>query len=413
MVLIDILEEHIEEADFLWQQRANALASRDYTLDELAELEERLLAHLDGLVLGEKAAWSLLEPKLMGGEVGDVFAAAFVALDSGDSVRVEAVAKLFTEAEGDVLDGIRHALRHTAYAGVESLVRPHAASPKAPLCAAAVDVLSFRRMPIEAGRLQELIGHDDPIVAASALNAVGRLRITQLKESIERSFESKAAAVRLAALRAGLLVGNLHALGRCRAAIVERRDEAADAIVLLAHAGHADDLRLLVDAASDPVLARVAVMAMGVLGRVHALDPLLRCVRDPALARLAGDAMRVIIGVDLKGEQLTIAKPGHPAAAVAQEDDEELVEDPDEGLPWPDPEKLAVWWRMNASRFEKSGRYRDGKPHGRDDLLDTLRYGHLLARHHAAFELALLDPKAPYLETHAFAKKQKVGAAEC
>jgi uncharacterized protein (TIGR02270 family) len=267
-------------------------------------------------------------------------------------------------------------------------------------------------MPIEAGRLQELIGHGDPIVAVAALNAVGRLRMTQLKESIERSFESKDAAVRRAALRAGLLVGNPLALGRCRAAIVERRDEAADAIVLLAHAGHADDLRLLVDAASDPVLARAAVMAMGVLGRVQAVEPLLRYAQDPALARLAGDAMRVITGVDLKGEQLTIAKSGHPAAAVAGEDDEELVEDPDEGLPWPDPEKLAAWWRTNASRFENSGRYRDGKPYGRDALLDTLRYGHLLARHHAAFELALLDPKAPYLETHAFAKQQMVGVAD-
>jgi uncharacterized protein (TIGR02270 family) len=268
-------------------------------------------------------------------------------------------------------------------------------------------------MPIEAGRLQGLIGHDDPIVVASALNAVGRLRITQLKKSIERSFESKDAAVRLAALRAGLLVDNPHALGWCRAAIVERRDEAADAIVLLAHAGHADDLRLLVDAASDPTLARVAVMAMGVLGRVHALDPLLRCARDPALARLAGDAMRVITGVDLKGKQLIAAKPLQSAVAVAGEDDEELVEDPDEGLPWPDPGKLAAWWRTNASRFEQSGRYCDGKPYGRDALLDTLRHGHLLARHGAAFELALLDPKALYLETHAFAKQQKVGVAEC
>jgi len=198
MILFDILEEHIEEADFLWQQRANALASHDYTLDELAEVEERLLAHLDGLVLGEKAAWGLIEPKLMGGgEVGEVFAAAFVALDSGDSARVEAV-----------------------------------------------------------------------------------------------------------------------------------------------------------------------------------------------------------------------ATSGHPAAAVAGEDDEELVEDPDEGLPWPDPEKLAAWWRTNASRFEKSGRYRDGKPYGRDALLDTLRYGHLLARHHAACELALLDPKVPYIETQAFARQQKFGLAD-
>ena len=113
MILIDIVEEHLEEADFLWQQRENALKDRAYTLNDLAELEERLLAHLDGLVLAEKDGWDLLQPKLADGEVGEVFAAAFVALESGDAARVDQVRKVFAEAEGDVLDGIRHALRHT------------------------------------------------------------------------------------------------------------------------------------------------------------------------------------------------------------------------------------------------------------------------------------------------------------
>ena len=72
MTLLDILEEHLEEADFLWQQRENALADRVYTLNDLAELKERLLAHLNGLVLAEKHGWDLLQPKLAGGKVGEI-----------------------------------------------------------------------------------------------------------------------------------------------------------------------------------------------------------------------------------------------------------------------------------------------------------------------------------------------------
>ena len=41
MILLDILEEHLEEADFLWQQRKNALSNRICHLDSLAELEEQ------------------------------------------------------------------------------------------------------------------------------------------------------------------------------------------------------------------------------------------------------------------------------------------------------------------------------------------------------------------------------------
>src|SRR3989304_1971049 len=102
MILIDILEEHLEEADFLWQQRQNALYDRVYNLNDLAELEERLLAHLDGLVLGEKEAWKLLEPKLSNGEEGEVFSAAFVALDSRDPSKIDLVNKTFLEAEDNV-----------------------------------------------------------------------------------------------------------------------------------------------------------------------------------------------------------------------------------------------------------------------------------------------------------------------
>ena len=52
MYLLDILEEHAEEAAFIWVMRQGALRSWNYDLKDLAELEERLFAHLDGLLIG-------------------------------------------------------------------------------------------------------------------------------------------------------------------------------------------------------------------------------------------------------------------------------------------------------------------------------------------------------------------------
>jgi hypothetical protein len=54
MVLVDIIKEHLEEVDFLWHYRNGAMGDRLYTLDRLAELEERLFGHLERLVLVER-----------------------------------------------------------------------------------------------------------------------------------------------------------------------------------------------------------------------------------------------------------------------------------------------------------------------------------------------------------------------
>lgn len=404
MILIDILEEHLEEADFLWQQRENALGDRAYDLDGLAELEERLLAHLDGLVLGGKEAWALLEPKLAGGEVGEVFAAAFVALESGDPERVELLQKTFGGAEGPILDGIRHALRHTPSPEIEKIVRPLLDNEKGAVRAAVIDVISFRRLPLETRLLQAGLQEKDPLVASAAANAVGRLRLADLKNGIEGALESDAASVRLEAMRAGLLLKSEKALSRCRKAVQERVEEGGEAILLLGLLGHPEDGPLLVNALGEAALARNAVMSLGLLGRAATMEALIQCTADPKLARLSGEAIRTLTGVDLEKEKLVTP----PEAKAKMEDGEDKLEaDPDEGLPVPDPAKVDGWWRKNASRFDKKARYRKGQPYSPQKLIELLHTGTLQERHHAAMEWALIDPSLPLLEMHAFATRQR------
>jgi hypothetical protein len=108
----DVVEEHLDEAGFLRQLWEEALRSPVYTLAEIAAgPEERMLAHLDGLVVaGRRAAEKLLLPALGGDDAGLVFAAAFALLVSEDGD--------FTDA---VLEGLgkasRAARRHPPGAG--------------------------------------------------------------------------------------------------------------------------------------------------------------------------------------------------------------------------------------------------------------------------------------------------------
>jgi uncharacterized protein (TIGR02270 family) len=411
MILLDILEEHLEEADFLFQQRENALRDRVYTLDALSELEERLLAHLDGLVLGGKEAWALLEPKLAGGELGEVFAAAFAALESGDPARIDLVQKTFSTAEGAVLDGIRHALRHAFSPDVEKIVRPLLSNEKGAVRAAAIDVISFRRLPLESGLLQTGLQAKDPFVVAAAANAVGRLRIADLKYEIEAALENDAAPVRLEAIRAGLLLKSERALNRCRKAVQERSEEAGEAILLLGLAGHPEDGPLLVNALTEAPLARNAVTSLGLLGRAAGMEALIRCTADPKLAPLAGEAIWTLTGVDLEKESL-VAPKSELAEGQSKTEEDEFEVDPDEGLPIPDLVKVEGWWRKNGSRFDKKNRYRKGQSYSPQGLIDILRIGTLPERHYAALELALIDSTRPLLETQAFAARQRKEMAE-
>ena len=404
MILVNIIEEHLEEADFLCQQRRNALGDRVCNLGRLTELEERLLAHLDGLILAESDAWNLLKPKLTEGDRGEAFTAAFVALDSGEAGYRDELMKALDQAKGPVFEGITEAFRHSPSVEVEQILRSQLGGANPRVRAIALDVLSFRRAALDTKQLELFLLDKDPLVVAAAVTAVGRLRVRPLVSRVEGLLGSENPLVRSAAMRAVLLVGSGDALAHCRTAVKDKTEDSTDALILIGLTGQVDDARLLVEALNQPEVGRVAMTALGWLGYASTVDALVPLASDPKLSRLAGEAIARITGLDLEKEQLVATAP---AASKPQEGaDDDFAEDPDEGLPWPDPAKLASWWKANASRFNKTTRYRHGQPYSRQVLIDTLHHGNLPDRHHAAFELVLLDPASELLETHAFADRQ-------
>jgi uncharacterized protein (TIGR02270 family) len=81
--------------------------------------------------------------------------------------------------------------------------------------------------------------------------------------------------------------------------------------------------------------------------------------------------------------------------------------DPDDGLPWPDPEKIKNWWAKNSSRFTPGQRYFIGAPVTRAHCIDVLKNGYQRQRILAAHYLCLLEPGTPLFNTSAPAWRQQ------
>jgi uncharacterized protein (TIGR02270 family) len=81
--------------------------------------------------------------------------------------------------------------------------------------------------------------------------------------------------------------------------------------------------------------------------------------------------------------------------------------DPDDGLPWPDIQKLQKWWAANGSRFQKGTRYFMGAPVTWEHCIDVLENGYQRQRILAAHHLCLLTPSTPLFNTGAPAWRQQ------
>ena len=404
-VRFDVLEEHLEEVGFLFAQRALLLTSRRHTLSDLDVCEQRLLAHLDGLLTGEAEAYKLMLPKLVQGESGEVFAAAYTVLATSDATWLDLLARMyFDTAQGPVLDGLCAALRLAPHsANVTAVVAPWFTAARAQLRAAALDVLGFRRDPAVVPQARELLDDPEPEVRVAACVAAGQLRDYSLCERVERELHASDEAHRRAAMRAAMLLGSTLALDQCRAVVQSHAAEADEALRLLGYAGHAVDLPHVLAALSEEPLASSALAALGWMGNVAAVETLLDYAGHPQHLPQVAQSFQRITGVDFSAEQLLSASFAVPAAQA----DGASADETGQPLPLPDSGKLAAWWSAHAAQFPAEQRLLHGKPFTLGGMLALLDQEALAQRGEVALALALTDATLPYIESTAFAVVQR------
>lgn len=166
--------------------------------------------------------------------------------------------------------------------------------------------------------------------------------------------------------------------------------------------------RVLQELAKDARALRWLIRGSGIVGDPAYATFLISHMRNDETARLAGEAFSLITGTDLALLDLERKPPENFESGPNDDPDDPNVDmDPDDGLPWPDTEKIEKWWAGNSSRFEKGQRYFMGAPVTRAHCIDVLKHGYQRQRILAAHYLCLLEPGTPLFNTSAPAWRQQ------
>src|SRR5262245_23691585 len=107
---IELYEEHLEEASFLYEQRLAYLHDPELTWLDLDSWEERLEAHIDALVVGAELALEVCKQHCAG-DVGELHAAMRVFCRQDRSDLAYAVLQNIDPAEEPVVQAVIDALK--------------------------------------------------------------------------------------------------------------------------------------------------------------------------------------------------------------------------------------------------------------------------------------------------------------
>jgi uncharacterized protein (TIGR02270 family) len=392
---------HSQEAASLFETRRAQLGLAHVNLSDLQRLDDRLLAHFDGLAVAGEYAYAprLLDAELENISRGAAFALAVWAIEGGRVDRLDRLWSLVSDApvvaEGRHLQGV-----------VRDLMRSTDGAKRAAGLAACA---MHRADPgLETG---PWLGDPVPGVRARALRSTGEIGLAGIAAPCVTSMADDDGDCRFWAAWSAVLLGNRGAARDAlrRVGLGEDAPHRDRAFRLTLQALDTPLARaMLKGLASNPAQRRWLIQGSGIVGDTAYVPWLFDYMAAPETARLAGEAFTLITGADLDAFQIWRPQPEDFESGPSDEPGDENVEmDADEGLMWPDQHKVEKWWAANSHRFQEGQRYFMGKPVTWEHCIDVLKHGYQRQRILAAHYLCLLRPGTQLFNTSAPAWRQQ------
>jgi uncharacterized protein (TIGR02270 family) len=393
-----IIEQHVDDAAFLWELRDRAAGSLGYRRTDLAALDTRVEAHLDALRVAGEPAWELLWERYRLDDAGEQFAAAQLALEARAWGRFAQVLNRVGSA-GQVPRGVISALGWTPWETIAD--GAHAmcdrANPPELVALGVAAHAAHGRDP--GGALDHGVRASSAVLRLRSLRAAASLGRDDLAQVVVASLAADDAAERYWAAWAGALLGRRECWRPLWDAAGADEVLAARARALAIRVAPAREAAgLLAALAAQPT--RSHVRAAAIAGDGAALPWLLELLDDPGSSRLAAWAIAAITGVDLAAEQCVgSAPPGFHSGPSDDPDDEVVAMDPDDDLEWPDAAALRARCAGHRERWPAGNLFLAGRPRSEAALREILGRGSQFERWCAALELCLASPSAPLVET--------------
>ncbi len=405
-VIPEIISQYAEEAAFRWQLRNDSVCSPLHTLEDLALLDEKIEANLDGLCIAGEVGWDICKEALEQGNAGEYFAASIAAFKSGDESNIQTVLEKGS-ADEKLSRGIISALGWLPYEKAAPFIQQFLESPLPGQKHIGIAASAIHR--VNPGQfLSDALEEADPILRTRSLKATGELGRSDLLSLVESNLDHDDENCRFYAAWSACLLGNRNALSVLQSFALSPSfyQEAAVKMAFRSTDLHAA-MKWHRELAANRETARQAVIGSGIIGDPALIPWLIEQMDVPASARVAGEAFTLITGADITNEMLEGELPeGLEAGPNDDPEDDNVQMDADEGLPWPNPELIRAWWETNKSRFNNGARHLLGLPITPENIRQILKTGFQHQRYAAAVEQALLQPGKPLLEVRAPGHRQ-------
>jgi uncharacterized protein (TIGR02270 family) len=432
-LLWDVVQRHLDEAEFQAEAFERALNSCVHSLDSLRKGPERwLLAHIDGLVVnGPPVVERLLLPIIQAPDPKEgplIAAACMAAIALGG---VDLFAPLLLHPEHSVRRIAARAGGLCANLAVDNWVLEQLTNVREPNhLAGLLEYSAARRLQPQAP-LFAWLQDKDPTIALSAIAAAAASDPLAHAVQFDKLVDGHAdAMVREAAIIPALTTGSVRAWTACERAALEVGANQAMVSVFAAMGGpvhHARIAARLVGSALTPS----AIVALGFSGNVSHVPGMIEKLAHPeaAIRKAAFQSISLIAGLDLTDDSLQITPSSAAASSLPLlEDDAEalaalpelsdddldgaLVPEPEEALPEPMASAIEAWWSRNRRRFDPQTRYLLGQPFNIRSALACLEGDTgLRLRHTVAISLTIRSRGQLSFDTRALSRVQRAQLA--
>lgn len=313
--LPDLLDEHLDQAAFLWVQREAALHASSRYPYHLQDLDRRIDAHVEGLIVNPDAAVSFLTPAL-GGDPALSFVAGLALLRLGTPDALRAMTGALEQAVPETVDALGEALCHGPATPLLDTLRKMAAGASLAAQAAALDGLSVHSPgDVKLERVQALLGDAAPQARALGWRIVRNAQASPAPSAFEAGLADESPLARKEATLSAAWCNARWFTEHTRSAPLEAKAEGlglASWFAVLAGPSELERVRTWLRRAElGPARFQLAER----YGHPLLIDDLLLAVQDPdaRTAIAAADALSCLTGVDLESKQRVQLPPedGH------------------------------------------------------------------------------------------------------